>query len=96
MDQEPISRIDVNELGAERDGQRQVLNKRLFMQLQVYGGCHDPERLAAELRACGLDGVLYQDINDPAGVGILGMSEDPAFFVTKRSEERRVGKECRL
>jgi chlorite dismutase len=25
--------------------------------------------------------VLYHDVNDPRGVAVLGMSEDPAFFV---------------
>src|SRR5205085_8717384 len=30
----------------------------------------------------GVEAVLYRDVNDPRGVGVLGMSEDPAFFVT--------------
>ena len=32
-------------------------------------------------RRAGLEAVLYQDANDPRGIGVLGLSEDPAFFV---------------
>lgn len=53
------------------------------MQLQVFTGCTDVAPLIRPLEAGGIEGVLYLDINDPRGVGLLTMSEDPAFFVTR-------------
>jgi chlorite dismutase len=52
------------------------------MQLLVYGGCADSKPLASALESSRIDAVLYADIHDPRGVGVLAMSEDPAFFVT--------------
>lgn len=70
--------IDVQERGANQ----QTLNKRLFMQLQVFGNCQDPARQVQALQSSGIEGVLYRDLNDPRGIGLLAMSENPAFFVT--------------
>ncbi len=70
-------KVDVRERGANQ----QVSDRRLFMQLQVLGGCTDVKPLVRALEAGGLEAVLYQDVNDPRGVGVLGMSEDPTFFV---------------
>ncbi len=70
-------KIDVQERGAK--GQRS--DRRLWMQLLVFGGCGDPKPLVRALEASRLEAVLYQDVNDPRGIGILAMSEDPAFFV---------------
>ena len=70
-------KIEVQERGAK--GQRS--DRRLWMQLQVLGGCGDPKPLVRALEASRLEAVLYQDVNDPRGIGILAMSEDPAFFV---------------
>ena len=36
--------------------------------------------LVRALESSRVDAVLYRDVNDPRGVGLLGMSEDPAFF----------------
>ncbi len=70
--------IDVQEYGANR----QSLNQRLFMQLQVFGDCHDAHVLVHALKASGIQAVLYRDLSDPTGVGLLSMHEDPTFFVT--------------
>jgi chlorite dismutase len=70
-------KVDVRERGA---GQ-QSADRRLFMQLQAFGACTDVKPLVRALEASGLEAVLYQDVNDPRGVAVLGMSEDPAFFV---------------
>jgi chlorite dismutase len=69
-------RIDVRERGANQ----QVTDRRLFVQLQVFGGCLDAKPLVRALEAGALEGALYHDLNDPRGVGVLGLSEDPAFF----------------
>jgi chlorite dismutase len=70
--------VDVRERGA---GQ-QVSSRRLFMQLQAFTGVADPKPLVRALEHSGAEAVLYADLNDPTGVGLLTMSEDPAFFVT--------------
>ena len=68
-------RVDVRERGASQQSDR-----RLFMQLQAFGGCLDTKPLVRALEGAGQDAVLYQDVNDPRGVGRVGMHEDPAFF----------------
>jgi Chlorite dismutase len=73
------ARADVAEHGANQ----QTSDRRLFMQLQAFGGVHDAKALVAALERAQVDGVLYADVNDPRGVGLLAMSEDPAFFVTQ-------------
>ncbi|MFQ5586082.1 MAG: chlorite dismutase family protein [Thermodesulfobacteriota bacterium] len=74
---------DLREKGAVKDGERQALDRRLFMQLLVFGGSSDTSELIEVLNTSGIDSVLYEDINDPYGVGLLTMSEDPDFFVTR-------------
>ncbi len=71
------TKIDVQERGADQ----QVSDRRLYMQLHAFGGCLDAKPLVRALEASRVEAVLYQDINDPRGVGLLAMSEDPAFFV---------------
>ena len=81
--------IDVREHGAQRDGVPQVLDRRLFMQLLVFtcGRDLEPSRAVVGLsRALGnlaIGSVLYEDVNDPFGFGLLTFTEDPADFVTK-------------
>jgi chlorite dismutase len=87
--QEGLVPIDVNEHGAQRDGKPQVLDRRLFMQLIVLtcAGEIGPDRaietLGKALAAANMGSVLYADVNDPFGIGVLTFSEDPADFVTK-------------
>jgi Chlorite dismutase len=69
--------VDVRERGANQ----QSVDRRLFMQLQALGGCSDSKPLVRALEASRVEAVLYQDLNDPRGVAVLGLSEDPAFFV---------------
>ncbi len=76
------TQIDVRERGANQ----QTSERRLFMQLQSFEGCADPKPLVAALERSRLEAVLYADINDARGVGVLAMSEDPAFFATRLRE----------
>jgi chlorite dismutase len=69
--------IDVREHGLDQ----QVSDRRLYMQLQAFGGCADAKPLVRILEARRLEAVLYQDLNDPRGVAVLAMHEDPTFFV---------------
>ena len=85
----PEAAVDVLEHGAPRDGVPQTMDRRLFMQLLVFG--YDGElapnevvrRLAGALEAKGARAVLYEDVNHPSGFGLLSWCEDPADFVTK-------------
>lgn len=70
--------VDVRERGANH----QVSDRRLYMQLQVFTGCTDSKPLVGALEASGMEAVLYEDVNDPRGVGVLTMAEDPTVFVT--------------
>src|SRR5712691_13059568 len=51
------------------------------MQLRVFGGCLAPKPLVGALESRRIEAALYQDVNDPRGIGVLAMSEDPVFFV---------------
>ena len=73
---------NMNEMGAQKNGKRQVLNKRLFMQLQAFGGVKDSAPLINILKKSNIPSVLYEDINDPQGIALLTMNENPDFFVT--------------
>ena len=68
--------VDVRERGANG----QISDRRLFMQLQVLTGVAEAKPLVAALEASGVPGVLYADVNDARGVGVLAFAEDPAFF----------------
>jgi Chlorite dismutase len=71
---------------AERGANGQTSNRRLFMQLQAFGGSGEPKALAASLERSQIDAVLYADLHDPRGVAVLSFAEDPAFFVTRVRE----------
>ena len=73
--------LDLSEKG--RGGES--LDRRLFVQFLGFGGI-DPALesfLVRDLENSSLTAVLYSDINDYKGAGLLTMSEDPEFFVTE-------------
>src|SRR5499426_3852242 len=72
---------DLSEKGGIRNGQPQRSDSRLFMQFVAFGGCTSTSGVVAALRRAGLTGVLYEDVNDPRGVAVLTLSEDPETFV---------------
>jgi hypothetical protein len=82
-----LPEVDVNEYGGKRDGMRQSMNRRLFMQLLVFdapvGAQPDQvaRKLADQLRERKIGGVVYADAMSPRGTGLLTWSEDPAHFV---------------
>jgi len=75
--------LDLREKGGARGGERQLSDRRLFMQLLAFGDSGDTSVLVRALNDSGLEGVLYEDANDPAGVGLLTWAADPEFFVTR-------------
>jgi chlorite dismutase len=72
---------DLSEQGGIKNGQPQRSDRRLFMQLLAFGGCPASGPLAETLSRSGIQGVLYEDVNDPRGVALLTFAEDPTFFV---------------
>jgi hypothetical protein len=81
-----LPEIDVRERATFR-GEEQVMDRRLFMQLQVFRA---PRGIDAAKPAAALHGalagaqipaVVYADVGDPRGIGLLTWGEDPARFV---------------
>jgi chlorite dismutase len=57
------------------------LDRRLYMQFLAFGDCVDIQAILDKLSVAGIDAVVYADANDPRGIGLLTMSENPDFFV---------------
>jgi chlorite dismutase len=81
--------VDIVERGAEKQGKPQTLERRLFMQLLVFqtpAGVKPStilEVLSSSLLDATIPAVVYADVNDPRGFGLLTWSEEPAHFVTE-------------
>jgi len=82
MSPETHEPIDIREKGRGADGQPTTLDRRLFMQFLAFGNCTDSVPLVQALENAKLEGALYEDVNDPRGVALVVLSEDPEYFVT--------------
>lgn len=87
-----LPEIDVREWGGKREGERQVMDRRLFMQLLVFDVPPDRDlpspsdvqrELAERLVRASVPGVVYADANAPSGIGLLTWGEDPRVFVDR-------------
>jgi chlorite dismutase len=84
---EGLPTIDTRERGAPKDGEPQLMDRRLFMQLLVFqvptgaSVAANQEALLSALEETDISAVVYADANDPRGVALLTFSEDPALFV---------------
>jgi chlorite dismutase len=82
-----LPEVDVQEYGGKKDGVRQAINRRLFMQLLVFEARPPlfPDEVARracdQLRERKIGAVVYADAMNPRQVGMLTWSEDPAHFV---------------
>jgi hypothetical protein len=74
---------DLSEKGGLKDGVAQRSDDRLFMQFLAFGGCDDAGAVARHMEAAGLEGVVYEDVNDPRGVAVLALSRAPESFVDR-------------
>jgi hypothetical protein len=79
--EETTAEVDVSEHGRSAEGETTSLDRRLFMQLHAFGGAGETAPLTAALEAAGVEGVLYEDVNDPRGIALLTLSESPDAFV---------------
>ena len=84
---QPTDAPEIREIGAPINGELQYSTRRLFLQLQVFTGCSQPHELIEPLKTSDLEAVLYHDLNDPKGIGVLFMTEDADTLVT---ETRRI------
>jgi chlorite dismutase len=75
--------VDVAEHGRGADGATTTLDRRLYMQLHAFGRARHTHALAAALQDASVEGVLYEDVNDPTGVALLTLSERPEAFVSE-------------
>jgi hypothetical protein len=82
MSTEAHEPIDIREKGRGADGTPITLDRRLFMQFLAFGDCADCRPLVEALEKNKIVGALYEDVNDPRGVAMLTLSEDPNYFVT--------------
>jgi len=72
---------DLSEKGGVKDGEPQRSDERLFMQLLAFGGCHDAVQVARHIEHAGVEGAVYEDVNDPRGIAILTLTRTPEAFV---------------
>lgn len=79
---EEIYGINLAERGRSQTGGMVALDRRLFMQFAAFGGCHNAGALIDQVQSARLQAVLYEDVNDPTGVGLLSYSEDPRYFLS--------------
>ncbi|MFN2136206.1 MAG: chlorite dismutase family protein [Candidatus Promineifilaceae bacterium] len=73
--------IDLREKGRGADGQTIALDRRLYMQFLAFGNAGNTAVLARSLSDTGMPFVLYEDLNDPYGVGLLTFYDQPDFFL---------------
>lgn len=83
---DPPAAPDLLEHGAPVRGRPQALDARLFVQLQVFTDCLDAAPAAAAVERSGLDAAVYLNVNDPRGVGVVVMDEDPGVFAGSARE----------
>lgn len=72
---------DLSEKGGLKGGEPQRSDRRLYVQLLAFGGCADARTVAAGLAALPIETVVYEDLNDVTGIGILALAEDPDVFL---------------
>lgn len=86
VDSHNLEDIDVTEKGRSANGEVITSNRRLYMQFMAFGDVLDTGLLIQALELAGIEGVLYADINDPRGVGLVTFSESPDFFLSTMRE----------
>jgi chlorite dismutase len=78
---ERMERPDISEKGGLKGRVPQRSDRRLFMQLMVFSHCRETRPVIEQVAAAPLDAVVYESLNDPRGVALLTLSEDPSTFI---------------
>ena len=80
---EGLPTIDTRERGAPKDGEPQLMDRRLFMQLLVFqvptgaSIAANQEALLSALKEADIPAVVYADANDPRGVALSDLQRGP-------------------
>ncbi len=77
--QPELPHIDIAEKGRDAAGSAVSLDRRLFMQFMAFQGDGRLEDLVSICQSQQPQAVLYQDLNDPRGVGMLVFCENPSY-----------------
>jgi chlorite dismutase len=75
--------VELAEKSRAADGRVISLDRRLFMQFMAFGRAAETKTYAEALEQAGQSGVIYEDVNDPHGIGLLTFSEQPEDFLTR-------------
>ena len=71
------------EIGGEVEGEPVSLDRRTYIQFTAYSACRDSGRLLEELTSASIPAVLYEDLNDPFGVGLAVAYQEAEWFVSE-------------
>lgn len=88
-DETEDTKVDVWERTKGYTGPAQAMDRRLFMQLFVFdcdpavGPSQAIKQLDSALSEHAACAVVYHDVNNPYGVGVLSWSEQPGDFISK-------------
>tara|TARA_B100000029_G_scaffold516824_1_gene635311 strand:+ start:23643 stop:24380 length:738 start_codon:yes stop_codon:yes gene_type:complete len=80
---------DILEYGAPTNGQAQTTNERLYIQLNVFTSREESKTkditkcVIAAIQETSLDSAIYLNANDPSGIGVLFLSDNPESFVSE-------------
>jgi hypothetical protein len=74
---------DISEKGGLKNGVPQRSDARLFMQLLAFGDCTDAVAVVSYLDGVADAVVVYEDLNDPRGIAVLTLSDDPNVFINR-------------
>jgi len=61
------------------------------MQLLAFGDCTDGGAVARHLQQAGVEGAVYEDVNDPHGIAVLSLTHAPDTFVDVVRRALRTG-----
>ena len=86
MERDDEGHPQIAEKGMGPDGKPVYSHNRLFIQFLAYGRCGEESPHMEHLSSSGVQGALYRDINDPAGIGLAIAHQDPEYFVTTLRE----------
>jgi hypothetical protein len=53
------------------------------MQLLAFTDCPDSAAAISAFEGAGIEGAIYEDLNDPTGIAVLTFSTDPNHFIDK-------------
>lgn len=82
--QTPSEPLNISEKGGPKDGKPQQSDRRLYCQLLVFTKATPLviSKLQDALQKNSLNAAIYSDVNDPKGIGLLVMTENPDTFAS--------------